>query len=266
MGLDLVSVIIPTYNRSQQTIRAAYSVLAQSGVGEFFDLEVIVVDDCSDEVDFSSLKEGLQDTKVRIIRSEKNSGGPAIPRNLGIEASKGNWLAFLDSDDMWREAKLISQLEALQNSGLRACGSSSISINTSHLFKIFKRLVIKNSTLTRWHIFLGNALTTSSMLIESGVVNCSGKFPQNNKVNFYEDYAYWLRVMSFTDIALTPGQLVVYDSSGDAKRSLNVFDHRTALRETFRDFDAWLRTNPKYKLGVMERTFLQLQLLLAWLK
>ena len=101
--MPTVSVIIPTYNREQFVTKAIESVLNQS----FRDREIIVVDDGSTDKTSQNL-ERYQD-KIRYIY-QKNAGASAA-RNTGVKASKGEWLAFLDSDDEWTAEYLSKQIQ-----------------------------------------------------------------------------------------------------------------------------------------------------------
>jgi len=108
-----VSVVIPTYNRSQHVNAALESALAQT----YSELEVIVVDDGSTD--------GTGETIQRLIRQHAGHGkpiryflqanqGPSVARNKGIGQARGEWIAFLDSDDVWLPEKLELQVQALQ--------------------------------------------------------------------------------------------------------------------------------------------------------
>ncbi len=99
-----VSVILPTYNRSQSLKAASESVLSQS----FRNLELIIVDDASSE-DIMSIVESLNDDRVRYVRHENNEGA-STARNTGLALAKGDFFAFQDSDDLWLPGKLAKQL------------------------------------------------------------------------------------------------------------------------------------------------------------
>ncbi|WP_293551121.1 glycosyltransferase family 2 protein [Parvibaculum sp.] len=100
-----ITVIIPTHQgRHRETHRALQSALAQAGVS----LEVIIVDDGSSP-SFALDEEFSDDPRVRIIARLRN-GGAAAARNDGVRYARGNWIAFLDSDDVWRQGKLLLQL------------------------------------------------------------------------------------------------------------------------------------------------------------
>ena len=91
--IPAVSVIISTFNRSNLVRRAVESVLAQT----WRDFELVVVDDHSPVPAAEALR-GIDDERLRLIRHEKNSGGPAA-RNTGITQSRGEFVALLDDDD-----------------------------------------------------------------------------------------------------------------------------------------------------------------------
>ncbi|MGL5836519.1 MAG: glycosyltransferase family 2 protein [Waterburya sp.] len=104
---QLVSVIIPTYNRGDLIGRAIASVIAQT----YQNFEIIVVDDASTE-DIAQAIACIDDPRLRSIRHETNLGGSAA-RNTGIKAAQGAFVAFLDSDDTWLPHKLQRQLEKI---------------------------------------------------------------------------------------------------------------------------------------------------------
>jgi teichuronic acid biosynthesis glycosyltransferase TuaG len=266
MHLEVISVIISTYNRSKQTIDAVNAVINQRGAGELFDLEIIVIDDCSREAEFARISDAFRDTQVKILKTKSNSGGPAHPRNLGIAASHGKWIAFLDSDDLWDQSKLLTQLNAMKRAGTSASACSTTTNSTSVFFSTFERFAIRNSLLTRRHMFLGNSLAASSVIVSSKVVKLAGEFPLNESENFYEDYAFWLRIMTFTKVSMVGSELVFYDSDGIDTRSSKVKSHLDAIRNTLSDFYVWQCKSSNPKLGLLDKCLVNLQCLLAWNK
>jgi glycosyltransferase involved in cell wall biosynthesis len=101
-----ISTIIPTYNRRKQVFRAIQSVLAQTVPVD----EIIVVDDGSTDGTSESVRSRFG-SSVKIF-TQKN-GGVSAARNLGIREARGEWIAFLDSDDAWLPTKIERQVEAL---------------------------------------------------------------------------------------------------------------------------------------------------------
>lgn len=108
-----VSVIIPAFNRAHCVAHAVESVLAQT----FQDVEIIAVDDGSTD-GTAEVLEKFGD-RVRLIR-QKNRGVSGA-RNTGVKAARGEWIAFLDSDDRWHPEKLERQLNALQKYSAKVC-------------------------------------------------------------------------------------------------------------------------------------------------
>jgi glycosyltransferase involved in cell wall biosynthesis len=117
-----VSVVIPAFNAGKSIARALDSVLAQTLKPN----EIIVVDDGStDETQSETKKYGR---KVKYIYQE--NGGPSKARNTGIQAAKGTWIAFLDSDDEWLPTKLEEQVALLKrNPHLIWCGANALNNN-----------------------------------------------------------------------------------------------------------------------------------------
>jgi len=106
--MPTVSVIIPTYNRADVLPRSIDSALDQT----LSDVEVIVVDDASDD-DTESVVNEYDDSRVTFLEHETNRGGSAA-RNTGIGVATGDYIALLDSDDVWAPTKLEQQVETLE--------------------------------------------------------------------------------------------------------------------------------------------------------
>lgn len=111
---DLISVVMPTYKRSDMLGRAIKSVLSQS----YKNLELLVVSDNEPDDEFT--KKALEtvnsfhDNRVRLIKQEHHING-AVARNVGIKESKGEFIAFLDDDDWWENKKIELQVELLKS-------------------------------------------------------------------------------------------------------------------------------------------------------
>lgn len=112
----LISVIIPMYNRKFTIKRAMNSVLSQVPNKKEFQIELIVVDDCSTDNSVEVARE-IKDERVKIVKLDKNSGAN-VARNYGINLANGEIIAFNDSDDEWLPEKLSKQLEVLQEKNI----------------------------------------------------------------------------------------------------------------------------------------------------
>lgn len=114
---------MPAYNAQSHIAATVRSVLAQT----FADWELLVIDDCStDETAAIVQRFAASDERVKLIKLPKNRGAPAGPRNVGVQAATGEWIAFLDADDIWHPRKLALQLEALERTGAQFCSTRMV--------------------------------------------------------------------------------------------------------------------------------------------
>lgn len=112
---ELVSVVIPTYNRAKLIVRSVQSVLNQT----YSNIEILVVDDCSTDSTKSAVT-SIGDQRVKYFKLDKNSGA-CVARNYGIDKAQGSLIAFQDSDDVWDSKKLELQVHFLNESQADAC-------------------------------------------------------------------------------------------------------------------------------------------------
>lgn len=148
---ELVSVIIPTYNREQFIIEALQSVLNQS----YERLEVIIVDDGSTDKTVEIIKK-MSDPRIKILVNEKNEGA-CFSRNRGVIEAKGNYIAFQDSDDIWEKNKLEICLDYLKKENADVVFSSYVlndniivpSYNLNNFKNKVKQVLIKNCISTQ---------------------------------------------------------------------------------------------------------------------
>ena len=111
----LVSIITPAYNADAYIEEMICSVLSQT----YTNWELIIVDDASTDETKTIISKYLQcDTRIRYVRNNKNNG-PAKSRNKGIDASFGEYIAFLDSDDSWLPKKLEKQIEFMHKENIQ---------------------------------------------------------------------------------------------------------------------------------------------------
>lgn len=121
--IPMISVIMPAYNAANYIVPSIRSVLAQS----FSDFELIVIDDCSRDNTAELVRELAEtDPRIRLLRMGSNFGRPAGPRNRAVREARGEWIAFLDSDDIWHERKLELQMRALAETGAQFCSSQML--------------------------------------------------------------------------------------------------------------------------------------------
>lgn len=110
----MVSIVMPAHNSASFIKASIESVQAQT----YCEWELLVVDDCSTD-DTAAIAKSMaaQDQRIRVFVNEQNSGA-AFSRNRALREAKGDWIAFLDSDDLWAKSKLEKQLEFMKSAGI----------------------------------------------------------------------------------------------------------------------------------------------------
>jgi len=185
------SVIIPTFNRESIISRAIQSVLAQS----FTDFELLVIDNGStDQTREKVLALKGQDDRIH-YHWQENSGSPAGSRNTGVKFSRGDWIAFLDSDDTWEKDKLERVFKVLEeNPDLAALGHSA-RIVSGDRFLGERRVPPATKPTDAFDYFLerGNCLTTSAMVVKREVFGRIGVFNPSPDYATVEDFDLWMR-------------------------------------------------------------------------
>lgn len=181
---DLISIITPAYRAESCIAQTIESVLQQT----YQNWELLITDDCSPDDTCSVVEQyALKDPRIRLIRQREN-GGPAAARNSSIAAAHGDWLAFLDSDDLWLPQKLEKQLNFHKQ------------VNAALTFTEFRRISAdgsKTGSLIRipgrltYSRLLGNtAIATSTVLVNRKLVG-----EVRMKKTYYDDFACWLGVL-----------------------------------------------------------------------
>ena len=187
----LVSVIIPFYNRPKETIRAIKSVLLQTHKN----YEIILINDGSTE-DLFSLKEFIKDKSNISFINLKINVGPAGARNEGIKYSKGEYIAFLDSDDEFLPEKIEIQLFEMRI-------SDSIISHTSYIRKMDNQEVLVNTgidcgDIKRKIIYNCQIATPTVMLNKKFIIE--NKLSFNSDIRIGEDVCFWLTILKETSL------------------------------------------------------------------
>lgn len=227
---DLVSVIIPSYNRFEYLLNAIKSVREQS----YPNIEIIVINDRSTQKEYYSY-DWKDITIVHLDKNSKNRIGYACAgyvRNKGISVSNGKYIAFLDDDDLWFKNKVSLQIALMKVSGSKMCCSEGYmgkgifdktkkynKYNSEQCFQIIKDIFKrKNSNLLEngypdiWDLdFLTvhNCAPTSSVIVDKSILE---------KINYMkplkngqEDYDCWLRCLEHTTMCYLHEPTFYYD-------------------------------------------------------
>jgi glycosyltransferase involved in cell wall biosynthesis len=221
-----VSVVIPTYERKEKAPTAIRSVLGQT----FSDLEIVVVDDGSTDGTGEALKEAFGD---RIRYYAQTNQGVSAARNRGIEEARGEWIAFLDSDDYWEKDKLEWQFKALERFGPQcgACYTDTRLFNypeTRTLFQMAESYrhdpdMGVNREALRLLVRPGGAgmvVHLSSLLARADVLRETGGF--DSKLRYSEDSEFMFRLAMLTGFCYVNRPLVWFDRAPAEIRHVGV--------------------------------------------
>jgi len=197
----MISVIIPTFNRAKLLTEAVRSVLEQKDCPE--EIEIIVVDDGSTDDTAETL--AALPGNIRYLRREHS--GVSAARNLGIAQSRGEWIAFLDSDDLWLPIKLCAQMEFfLDHPESLLCQTEEIWIRNGR--RINARKYHKKPAGYCFTALLERCLISpSAVVINRRVFDSAGLFDES--LPACEDYDLWLRIGCRFQIGLVEKPLVV---------------------------------------------------------
>jgi len=254
MSLPLVSIIMPCFNGEAYLTEAIESVLAQT----FRDFELIVVNDGSTDRSVELL-EGYRD-RIKVIHQPNL--GVSTARNVGIDASRGDFIAFLDSDDYWDPEFLEQMVKGMADprTGIAYCGWQNVGAAQGEPF-----VPPDYESSEKMHHLLrfASLWPIHAILIRRRAMPSGPAF--NPQYPACEDYDLWLRIASFYRIQLVPRVLAFYrkhaephatsDQARVARYNLHV------KRRFLSDFPALKRAIPKARLreyyagGVLDRGY-----------
>jgi glycosyltransferase involved in cell wall biosynthesis len=183
-----VSIVIPAYNRGERLVRTVVSALAQ----DFAGFEIVIVDDASASDPVPALGTLVADPRIRVIRHRTNRGASAA-RNTGIEAARGRFVAFLDSDDEWDPAKLAVQYRAAM---ARPDPDRVFCVTQSTLLRSGRRDEIRPGRgampgeVFEEYLYVYGALTQTSSFFVSRALALANPFRE--ELRQYEDHFFFI--------------------------------------------------------------------------
>jgi len=205
-----VSVIIPTFNRSQKVARAVRSVLNQ----DFRDFEIIVVDDGSNDNTIAALNDYMP--FMRYVRQPVNRGVSAA-RNRGVKSSAAPWISFLDSDDYWLKEKLQVQMEFFErNPSAVACQTQEIWIRRGRRVNPKTKHKKPSGDIFKQSLRL-SLVSPSSVILRRSLFEEVGFFDEALPAG--EDYDLWLRISCRYPVYLIDKELVVKEGGHEDQLS-----------------------------------------------
>lgn len=219
MNKPLVSVIIPGYNCSGSIRSAIDSALQQR-----IPLEVIVINDCSPD-DLDQAMAGYEkNSAVIYVKNERNMGA-SQSRNRGVAMARGEYVAFLDSDDRWAEGKLEKQLRAITETGAVLCCTARELLTpegepTGRIIPVRERICYRD-------LLKQNSINCSSVLLRSDVAR---EFPMHHE-DSHEDYIMWLEILRKYGFAVGINEpLLLYRLSNTGKSGSKLHSAKMTFR------------------------------------
>tara|TARA_B100000963_G_scaffold360054_1_gene389545 strand:+ start:204 stop:947 length:744 start_codon:yes stop_codon:yes gene_type:complete len=183
--MDLISVIIPYYNKKSSILKTVNSVLNQNY--QNFEIIIIYDDECKD--DLNLLKEiKNKDNRILIIQNKKKMGA-GNSRNIGIDYSKGDFVAFLDADDTWKNDKLSKQINFMKTNNYEVSHTSYSIINKNN--KIIGNRLARNF-LEFKDLLKSCDIGTSTVMIKKDLISDNTKFAS---LKTKEDFVLWLKLL-----------------------------------------------------------------------
>jgi teichuronic acid biosynthesis glycosyltransferase TuaG len=197
---DLVSIITPTYNSEKFISASIQSVQAQTHCN----WELIIIDDCSNDKTLEIVNKALQlDSRINLYSLDKNEGTGAA-RNIGVANSKGNYIAFLDSDDLWMPNKLESQLNFMKKNNLPFTFSFYECIDEEGLNMSIRKEAPKLTTYRK--LFFCNYIGNSTAIYNAEIL---GKIPID-KIRKRQDWMLWLTILKKIKVAQPIPEVLAY--------------------------------------------------------
>ncbi|EKC57918.1 glycosyl transferase, group 2 family protein [human gut metagenome] len=206
----MISIVIPLYNKKDQVSNTIATVLAQT----YQDFEVIIVNDGSTDDSVAEV-EKVQDSRIRLIHQQ--NAGVSVARNRGIEASKGDLIAFLDADDEWNPGYLESQYQLFRkypDCSVFACNYEFRDVEGKVTPTIIRKLSFaeEDGILTNYFEVASCShppLWTSAIMVKKNAIQAIGGFPVGIKSG--EDLLTWARLSIRGQIAFCKTPLAIYN-------------------------------------------------------
>jgi len=246
--LPYISIVIPTYNHAKFIFKALQSVLHQT----YENWEAIVIDNHSTD-DTSKIIKKFNDPRIKFLKIV-NNGVIAKSRNLGINNAKGEWIAFLDSDDWWTNDKLETCLNNIDDKVDLIYHDLQV-VHDKYKF-YFKKEKYRGRELSKpvlidllkGGIIHGNAIGNSSVIVRKNKLDEIGGISENKKLVGSEDYNTWLRIAQITDEFKYLKKKLGYNLIHD--RGVSRKDMSIPQRQAIKDFMKYYNHHDKINLEV----------------
>lgn len=229
----LVSVIMPTHNRRELLERAVNSVLEQTWAS----MEIIVVDDASDD-DTPQYLKSLQDdhSNIQVIRNEESKGA-AVSRNIAIEHANGSFITGLDDDDYWRPTRIERLMEEFGEGFSAVCSYDRMVMNDREA--VWKKPTMITHDDLLYYNKVGNQVLTKKEYLEE-VGGYDEELPSA------QDYDLWIRLArQFGPIRTVTQPLQIVNMEEDRERISTADEKMAGYHRCYEKHKEWM--NPRHR-------------------
>lgn len=225
----LVSIIIPTYKRSDYLKRAIESVLSQT----YENIELIIVDDNSEWDEYSSHVQSIINTfvdrRIRYLNPKEHKNG-SFARNQGIKVARGEFIAFLDDDDYWDKSKIEKQVRLLRSleDEYIAVACLKAYVNKNRIFR--RALPYRDGDVLERVMMREIDISTCTTLIYHNSIDKIGGFDESLKRK--QDVEFYIHLFEYGRLKLLEEHLVFIDVSNDINNNLS-FEELVKMNDDF---------------------------------
>ena len=251
---SLVSIITPCFNSEKYVSQAIQSVISQTHQN----WELLLVDDCSSDETFAIISNfASQDNRIKAFKLDKNSGA-GVARNFAIQQASGNYIAFLDADDLWKPEKLQKQIHFMKTQNIPFTFSFYETIDEAGNFR--NETITTPSKITYKQLYFCNWIGNLTGIYS---VDFFGKIPISS-IKKRQDWMLWLQIVKQIKVAIPVTESLAYyrvreDSISASKWKLIKYNFKVyrnfhkrnffmACLDTLRFLYVQLVIKPKFKI------------------
>ena len=242
---QLISVVLPVYNAEKYLFETLESIVQQS----YREIELIIINHASTDGSQDIIEQYIKnDSRLIVINLEQNVGGPAHPRNIGIAQSKGEYIAFIDADDIWEKDKikkcmLLAKADIIYHKEIffkNTLGNAETISNTKNYENeknIFHQLLLN-----------GNNFSPSAIMIKRTILK-DNFFNESALFHTVEDYDLWLRLsrqnLTYKFINEVLGYYRLHDEAASKNIKIHGKNARNLIKYHFSEYSFF--KNPEFK-------------------
>ncbi len=240
---QLVSVIVPLYNAEKYIEETMESILNQT----YKNIEIVIVDDGSKDQSSSIVKNFKKKYPEQIKYILQENQGVSVARNTGIENANGEYISFLDSDDLWHSTKIEKQMESMHKNNMNACYCGYMNFYEETGEKVENTTNFVKGNMTKAFLTHQVFAQTSTWIFKKSIV-------MNHNIRFTpgcswgEDLEFLFKLMSVTNVCYVDEYLTYYRILSGGNLSSNYKDYElktTKELEVFNRMKDWIHNKSK---------------------